>query len=204
MDFQFYVRTICRSFSLTSYKQFYVLHVWLEGKTGLESLPGKRGWQTPVPAVCTPPWPPWFPSCRCTRCPTPESHSSLPGPPLGPHKGYGRRLTEAESKGEPINSTSSVLNVFVVVCGRQREAYPSVEAHFRNITPYGSIFLVAAAQRVAVEAALSQRPLKSRAFHLIHVDGANSYRCTSNSDPSEFTAAASTPYNYCKSLLLKR
>lgn len=63
-----------------------------------EILPGRRGWRSPVPAVCTPPWPPWFPSCRCTPCPTPESRSSLPALPRGPRRSYARHLTEAEER----------------------------------------------------------------------------------------------------------
>lgn len=63
-----------------------------------ETLPGKRGWRSPSQAVCTPPWPPWSPSCHCTLCPTPESRSFLPGPPHGPQRDYGRHLTEAKDR----------------------------------------------------------------------------------------------------------
>lgn len=77
------------------YKQVSREAFRLEEKPELEKLPGKRDWRSPAPAVCTPPPPPWFPSCRCTPSPTPESRSSPPGPPHDPRTGYGRRSAEA-------------------------------------------------------------------------------------------------------------
>lgn len=62
-------------------------------------IPGKRCWQSPGPAVCRPPWPPWFPSPHYTPSPTPESHSSPSAPPPGPHRGYGLRSGAAVGTG---------------------------------------------------------------------------------------------------------
>lgn len=52
----------------------------------------------------------------------------------------------------------------------KKAAHSVVEAHVRNVTLHGCIFLVAAAQSVAVEVALGQRLFKARTPHLVHVD----------------------------------
>lgn len=61
----------------------------------IHPLPGKHCWRSPAPAVYRPPWPPWFPSLRCTLSPTPESRFSLPAPPHGPQRGYDHRSNAA-------------------------------------------------------------------------------------------------------------
>lgn len=139
------------------------------------TLPGKRGWQSLSQAVCTPPWPPWSPSCHCTLCPTPESHSSLPAPPHGPHRDYGHQLTEAEDRDRQMRPPGLYI-IFMCLCTIERSTHSFVEAHGRNVTPDWCVFLMAAAQGVTVEVALSQWLFKPRALHLVHVDRPNPYR----------------------------
>lgn len=96
------------------------------------SVPGKRGSQSPNPAVCRPPWPPWSPSCRCTHCPTSEGRSSPPAPPRGLHKGFGLRLAAAEDRrtqkdmkrcGERFLSTSKPQFYSLFCWSPWRECY---------------------------------------------------------------------------------
>lgn len=53
-----------------------------------------------------------------------------------------------------------------------------VETHVRNVALHRCVLLVAAAQSVAVEAALDQRLFKARTLHLVHVDRPNPCRET--------------------------
>lgn len=138
-----------------------------------ETLPGKRGWQSPSQAVCTLPWPPWSPSCHCTLCPTPESHSSLPGPPHGPHRDCGRHLTGAKDRERQMSPP--VLHTPLFVYTMERGTHSILEAHGRNVTPDCCVFLMAAAQSVTVEVALSQGLFKPRALHLVHMDRPDPY-----------------------------
>ena len=141
------------------------------------ALPGKRGWQTPSQAVCTPPWPPWSPSCHCTLYPTPESRSSLPEPPHDPHRDYARHLTEAEDRDRqmcPLRLYKSLMFLSTM----RRGTHPLVKAHSRNVTPDCCIFLVAAAQVLTVEVTLGQWLFKPGALHLIHVDRPDPYKET--------------------------
>jgi len=56
--------------------------------------------------------------------------------------------------------------------------HSTVEAHGRNVTLDSSIFLVAAAHRLAVKVALGQRLFEARALHFIHVNRPDPCRCT--------------------------
>lgn len=60
--------------------------------------PEKRCWRSPGPAADTRPWPPWFPSPRCTPSPTPESRSAPSEPPHGPRRGCALRSDAAAGR----------------------------------------------------------------------------------------------------------
>lgn len=142
----------------------------------LSILPGKRGSQNPSQAVCRPPWLPLSPNCRCTLCPKPESRFCVPAPLRGPRRGSGRRLTESTGRHEVA---FQLLSLSLFCFGSiKMAAHSFAETHVGNVALDSCILLVAAAQSVAVEAALGQRLLKARALHLVHVNRPNACRQT--------------------------
>lgn len=146
------------------------------------SSPGKSCWQSPGPAADRPPWPPWFPSRRCTPSPTPASRSCPSEPPRGPRRGSclhagaaagGRtRATVRNRDGDRAQSPTSCPpgdggSGSVCVSG---PTHRLLEAHRRNIASHRRVLLVAAAQSVFVELTLGDGLLESRTPHLVHVD----------------------------------
>lgn len=90
-------------------------------------LPGKHCWQSPGPAVCRPPWPPWFPSLHCTPSPTPKSRFSPPAPPRGPQRGYARHsdaavCAETQERNER-NGQICTLRITNQWCSMQPSSY---------------------------------------------------------------------------------
>lgn len=55
-----------------------------------------------------------------------------------------------------------------------KSPHPLLETHGRYIAAYASVFLMTAAQCIIIEVAVSERFLKSRALHLVHVDWTHS------------------------------